>query len=210
MNESHCLSSPCPGHDSSVGGWMNPTVCPLHGPGLDSAVGEWMNLTVCPLYGSDHDRSVGEWTNLTVGPLRGPDHDSPMGGDKWTWLSVLSVALIMIAQWGRGDKWTSLSVLSVALIMIAQLGEWMNLTVCPLFGPGSIPDCGRMFQWIFPWPLTLCQPTFQASMAENGSISPLQHHTTCRPWEGWPIPNQPLTDTDWKKTHSEVTFLCNV
>ena len=60
MNVSHCLSSPWPGHERLVGGWMYLTACPLRGPGHDSSVGEWMHLTICPLHGPgsipDHDR----------------------------------------------------------------------------------------------------------------------------------------------------------
>jgi len=31
----------------------------------------------------------------------------------------------------------------------------MYFTVCPLRGPGSISDHGGVFQWIFPWLITL-------------------------------------------------------
>ena len=34
----------------------------------------------------------------------------------------------------------------------------MNLTVCPPRGPGSIPSHAGVFQGIFPWLITLCQP----------------------------------------------------
>jgi len=34
----------------------------------------------------------------------------------------------------------------------------MYFTVCALRGPGLIPDHGGVFQGIFPWLITLCQP----------------------------------------------------
>ena len=40
----------------------------------------------------------------------------------------------------------------------SSVGKWMNLTVCPPCGPGSIPGHGGVFQGIFPWLITLCQP----------------------------------------------------
>jgi len=40
--------------------------------------------------------------------------------------------------------------------------QWENeciyLTVCPPRGPGSIPGHDGVFQGIFPWLITLCQP----------------------------------------------------
>jgi len=64
----------------------------------------------------------------------------------------------MIAQWE--NDCISLSVLSVARVMIAQwdMHECISLHVCLLRGPGSIPGHGRVFQGIFPWLITLCQP----------------------------------------------------
>ena len=49
---------------------------------------------------ADHDSSVGEGMYLTVCPLCGPGHDSSVG-EKCILLSVLPVALVMIAQWGN-------------------------------------------------------------------------------------------------------------
>jgi len=46
---------------------------------------------------------------------------------------------------------------------------WMYRTVCPLHGPGSIPGNGRVFQGIFPWLITLCQPVLN-QRGKNGSI----------------------------------------
>jgi len=34
----------------------------------------------------------------------------------------------------------------------------MYLTACPPYAPGSIPGHSRVFQGIFPWLITLCQP----------------------------------------------------
>jgi len=98
MNVSHYLSSPWPGHDSSVGEWMYLTICPLYDLGHDSSVGEWKWLAVCSLYDLGHDSSVGEW------------------------------------------KW---------------------LAVCSLGRPGSIPGRTGVFQGIFPWLITLCQPVLR-------------------------------------------------
>ena len=39
-----------------------------------------------------------------------------------------------------------------------SVGEWMYLAVCPPCGPGSIPGHDGVFQGIFPWLITLCQP----------------------------------------------------
>jgi len=53
----------------------------------------------------------------------------------------------MIAQWDG-----SLSVLPVAMI-----GQW-DSSLSVLLGPGSIPNHSGVFQGIFPWLITLCQP----------------------------------------------------
>jgi len=34
----------------------------------------------------------------------------------------------------------------------------INVSHCPLCGPGLIPGCGGVFQGIFSWLITLCQP----------------------------------------------------
>ena len=46
------------------------------------------------------------------------------------------------------------------------------LAVSPLHSLGSIPGRDKVFQENFLWLITLC-------MKENGSISPLWHHTAC-------------------------------
>jgi len=58
----------------------------------------------------------------------------------------------------------------------SSMGDWMNPTVCPPCGPSSIPSRGWVFQGIFPWLLTLCQPILSQ---RPGSISPQWHHATC-------------------------------
>ena len=67
----------------------------------------------------------------------------------------------------------------------SSVGEWMYLTVCSRHGADSIPSHGRVFQGLFPWLITRCQPAW-ASEAENGSISPQWHHTNCGQWGGRP------------------------
>jgi len=50
----------------------------------------------------------------------------------------------------------------------SSVGEGMYLAVCPLRGPGSIPSHGRVFQVIFPWLITLCQPVLSV-LSQPGS-----------------------------------------
>ena len=45
--------------------------------------------------------------------------------------------------------------LNVLSVLIAQ---WENESHCPPRGLGSIPSHGGIFQGIFPWLITLCQP----------------------------------------------------
>jgi len=52
------------------------------------------------------------------------------------------------------------------------------LTVCPPRGPGSIPSHGGLFKGFFPDWSHSANPSW-ASVAENGSISPQWHQTTC-------------------------------
>jgi len=59
----------------------------------------------------------------------------------------------------------------------------MNFTVCPPRRPGSIPSHGGVFQGIFPWLITLCNP-----------ISPQWHHTTPNPKPQTPT-QSPLNGT---------------
>jgi len=59
----------------------------------------------------------------------------------------------MITQWE--NECIPLSVLPMGQVMIAQWGKYMHLTVDSLRGPGLI---GPIFQGIFPWLITLCQP----------------------------------------------------
>ena len=84
----------------------------------------------------------------------------------------------------------------------SSVGEWMYLTVNPLHGLGSIPGSGREIQVSFPWPITLCQPSW-ASAAESGSISAQWHYTNCGHWRrgrksnhGQPI-TEKMTQTTW-------------
>ena len=69
-------------------------------------------------------------------------------------LSVLPVARVMIAKWK--NECISLSVLSLARVMIAQ---WENECISlSLRGLDLTPDYAGVFQGIFPWLITLCQP----------------------------------------------------
>jgi len=51
----------------------------------------------------------------------------------------------------------------------------MNLTVCPSRGPGSIPS--GVFQGIFPWLITLCQPVLSQCAWQKMAQSPLNGTT---------------------------------
>jgi len=75
----------------------------------------------------------------------------------------------------------------------------MYFTVCPLRGLGLIPSHSGVFQGIFPWLITLCQPV-RASVAEKGSISPQWHHTTCGNRGGRPKSNHGQTMAERNKT----------
>jgi len=56
-------------------------------------------------------------------------------------------------------------------------GEWMYLTVCPLDGPGPIPDCGGVFQGTSPWLITLCQPILHEPAWQKVALPPLNDTT---------------------------------
>jgi len=59
-----------------------------------------------------------------------------------------------------------------------MIAEWEKAWICPLSGRGSLPGYGTVFQGIFPWLITLCQPTLASvtKMAEsplNGTTQPV-------------------------------------
>jgi len=88
-------------------------------------------------------------------------------------LSVLPVARVMIAQWD-----SSLSVLPVAWVQFPATAEYFK---------GLLPGCSHSANP--PW----------ASVAENGSISPQWHHTTCGQRGGRPKSNHGQIMADRKK-----------
>jgi len=58
------------------------------------------------------------------------------------------------------------------------MGERMNFTVCFPCGIGSIPSHSGVFQWIFPWLITLCQPDL--SQRGRKRLNPPQwYHPSC-------------------------------
>jgi len=57
--------------------------------------------------------------------------------------------------------------------------KWMNLTVCLPHGPVSIPSHGGVFQGIFPWLITLCQPILIQRGRKWLNLSPMALHN---PW----------------------------
>jgi len=78
---------------------------------------------------------------------------------------VLSIAWVIIAQWE--NEYISPSVHSHCLGHDSWVGEWMNLTVCPLYGPGHDSSVG---EWIY---LTVCSLHclgHDSSVGENGCI----------------------------------------
>ena len=82
----------------------------------------------------------------------------------------------------------------------SSVGESMNLTICPPCGPGSIPSYDRAQHGIFPWLITLCQPTL-SQRGRKRANSHQWHHTTCRRREGSTMNRQ------WLKTKIQNT--CN-
>ena len=106
MNVSHCLSSPGPGHDSSVGEWINLTDCPLQAQVM---IAQWENecisLSVLPVAWV----RIVQWENECIS------------------LSVLSVARVMIAQ--REIECISLSVLTVARVQFPTVVEYFRANV---------------------------------------------------------------------------------
>ena len=70
-----------------------------------------------------------------------------------------------------------------------------KLTVCPPFGPGSISSQGRVFQGIFPWLITLCQPVLSQHGRKWLKLPSMTPHNpwaarrkaVVQPWiERWP------------------------
>ena len=60
----------------------------------------------------------------------------------------------------------------------SSVGEWLYLTVCPLYARVQLPDVAEYFKGFFPgW--SHSANLSWASVVENGSISPQWHHTTC-------------------------------
>jgi len=73
--------------------------------------------------------------NVPHCPPRGPGRNSSVG--EWMYLTVCP---------SRGPDHDS------------SVGESMYLTVCPPCGPGTMPIRGGVFQGIYSWLITLCQP----------------------------------------------------
>ena len=88
-----------------------------------------------------------------------------MGGWECGWDSVV---------YGRGESavghwllytargwvaaWSILFHQTTVISHDSSMGERLYLTICPPCGLGSIPDRGGVFQEIFPWLITFCQP----------------------------------------------------
>jgi len=60
---------------------------------------------------------------------------------------------ILLGPFGQSNGCCAAEVSHDSLV-----GEWLDLTVCPSCGPGSILGHNGEIQGIFPWLITLCQP----------------------------------------------------
>jgi len=140
----------------------------------------------------------------TVCPLRGPGHDSPVG--EWMYLTVLSMTRVMIAHCPLSVPNHGSSVVKWMYFTVCPLSgqghdssveKWINLTVCFPLWPGSIPGPGRLFQGIFPWLITLCQPVLSQRGRKWLDLDPLNSTTQ-------PVDTKenrgPWTGDGWKKT----------
>jgi len=116
-------------------------------------------------------------------------------GNECISLSVFSMAWVMIAQWG--NECISLSVFSMAWVMIAQWGnECTSLSVLSIAWVKFPAVHGGVFQKIFPWLITLCQPVLSQHGKKWFNLSPTtQHNNTTRGHQGGrPKSMQPRTD----------------
>jgi len=87
------------------------------------------------------------------------------------WLSVFSVAQVMIALWA--NAWMNLAVcLLHGPGHDSSVGEWMNLTVCPPCGPGHDSSVG---EWMN---LTVCPP---CGPGHDSSVGEWMDLTVCPP-----------------------------
>jgi len=104
-----------------------------------------------------------------------------------------------------------------------SVGEWMNLTVCPICdlgpghdssvgertyltvvlpcGPGSTPSCGRIFQEILPWLITLCQLVWGQRGMQKMATSPLNDTTQLVKVES--KGQSSITDRQWLKKKND-------
>jgi len=74
----------------------------------------------------------------------------------------------------------------------------MYVTVYPLFGPGSIPSHGRVFQGIFPWLITLCQPVLSQGGRKRPNLPSMAPHDLWTRRRKAKV--QLWTDYGWKKS----------
>ena len=106
-------------------------------------------------------------------------------------LAVLSMARVMITQWE--DECISLSVFSMVRVMIAQLEkECISLSALP-WPRVQFSAVAEYFKGVFPGWSHSANPSW-ASVAENGSIAPQWHRTTCGQRGGRPTFNYGQTD----------------
>jgi len=78
--------------------------------------------------------------------------------------------------------------------MIAQWNS--SLAVCPPCGPGSVPSHGGVFQGVFLWLITLCQPVLSQRGKKWLNLHSMTPHNL---WTARKINVQPSTDDGWKK-----------
>jgi len=85
----------------------------------------------------------------------------------------------------------------------------MNLTVCPLRGPGSIPSHGEVFQGIFSWLITLCQPVL-SQRGRKGLNPPPNSATQIGHRGGMPKSNHGQTMADGKIQWGQNTDISTI
>jgi len=80
----------------------------------------------------------------------------------------------------------------------SSVEERMQLTVCPLHSSGSSPGCGRVFQRIFFWLITLCKPVLRQH-GRKWLNTPEWHRATCGHRAGRPESNYDQTMAEQKR-----------